>query len=149
MEKHFCTCVHIYNPKTRNFLLINHRKLGVWLQPGGHIDPDEDPEESALREVYEETGLKVRLLGKRLPGPNDFIQPLAIQKDYIGGGHDHLHIDIVYAAVPDGNNKLIHNKREASNLRWFSLEEILNPSFDTFSSVREWCQYIDGCYPDI
>jgi 8-oxo-dGTP pyrophosphatase MutT (NUDIX family) len=41
----------------RGTLLHRHKRLGLWLQPGGHIDPGEAPEDAALREVAEETGL--------------------------------------------------------------------------------------------
>ncbi len=41
-------------------LLVRHRKLDIWLSPGGHIDPDELPHEAAEREFFEETGLRVR-----------------------------------------------------------------------------------------
>jgi 8-oxo-dGTP pyrophosphatase MutT (NUDIX family) len=34
-----------------------HRRLGIWLQPGGHVDPGEAPQDAALRELAEETGI--------------------------------------------------------------------------------------------
>lgn len=40
-------------------LLVKHKKLGLWLNPGGHIDPGELPHEAAEREFYEETGVFV------------------------------------------------------------------------------------------
>ncbi len=43
-------------------LLHYHRKLNMWLPPGGHIEPNELPDDAALREVAEETGLRCRLL---------------------------------------------------------------------------------------
>jgi 8-oxo-dGTP pyrophosphatase MutT (NUDIX family) len=43
-------------------LLLHHRKLAMWLPPGGHIDPHELPDQAALREVREESGLEVELL---------------------------------------------------------------------------------------
>ena len=43
-------------------LLVHHRKLGRWLQPGGHCDGDPDALAVALREVREESGLDVRVL---------------------------------------------------------------------------------------
>ncbi|MDJ0498756.1 MAG: NUDIX hydrolase [Acidimicrobiia bacterium] len=39
-------------------LLIHHRNLGTWLQPGGHMDPGEDVLTAAIREVREETGVE-------------------------------------------------------------------------------------------
>ncbi len=40
-------------------LLVKHKKLGIWLNPGGHIDEGELPHEAAQREFFEETGVKV------------------------------------------------------------------------------------------
>ncbi len=42
-------------------LLVKHRK-GHWAFPKGHSDPDETPQETASRELYEETGLRVMRL---------------------------------------------------------------------------------------
>jgi 8-oxo-dGTP diphosphatase len=38
-------------------LLVEHRKLGRWPYPGGHIDPDEDPAQAVICKVAEETGI--------------------------------------------------------------------------------------------
>lgn len=42
---------------TLGVVLLRHRRLGIWVQPGGHIDPTEPPAGAALRELAEETGL--------------------------------------------------------------------------------------------
>jgi 8-oxo-dGTP pyrophosphatase MutT (NUDIX family) len=42
---------------TGGVLLHRHRRLGLWLQPGGHVDGDERPTDAALRELTEETGV--------------------------------------------------------------------------------------------
>lgn len=44
----------------RGTVLHRHRRLGTWMQPGGHIDAGERPEEAAVRETVEETGLSPR-----------------------------------------------------------------------------------------
>lgn len=43
----------------KKVLLVHHKKLGLWLNPGGHIEPDELPHQAAEREFYEETGIVV------------------------------------------------------------------------------------------
>ncbi len=47
-------------------LLLLHPKLGRWLPPGGHVEPNELPDDAAVREVEEETGLRCRL-ARELP----------------------------------------------------------------------------------
>lgn len=42
-------------------LLVRHAEIGIWMTPGGAIEPAETPADAAVREVWEETGLEVRL----------------------------------------------------------------------------------------
>lgn len=84
-------------------LLHRHVKLNRWLPPGGHIEPNEIPDEAALREVFEETGVRATLVGTPaididLPGqPKQLCPPAGIQITAIAPGHEH--IDIVYFAT--------------------------------------------------
>lgn len=82
-------------------LLHPHRKLGIWLPPGGHVEPDEIPDEAAVREVLEETGVRVELAGDfavDAPGPRQLVRPRGVQLETIAPGHEH--IDLVYLARP-------------------------------------------------
>lgn len=83
-------------------LLLWHKKLQMWLPPGGHIEPNELPDEAAVREVREETGLEVHLLSQPalppIPGPLQLARPEGIQLEDISPGHQH--IDLVYFARP-------------------------------------------------
>ncbi len=82
-------------------LLHHHRKLGLWLPPGGHVEVGELPDEAAVREVLEEAGVAVELVGERAvdaPGPRQLIRPRGVQLESIGPGHEH--IDLVYLARP-------------------------------------------------
>jgi len=92
----------------RRLLLLYHRKLGVWLYPGGHIEPWETPDEGLTREVEEETGLRVRLLGPRDLSLGDeaaqvsvLTTPYAVLCERIHSKDDpHDHIDLIYLCAP-------------------------------------------------
>ena len=135
MKRHFCASAFIINPVTKKILLVKHKKNRRWTQPGGHMEQNETPEETALREVYEETGLRVRLLGERFPREDDFIRPLGIQRNRktTDDGETHMHIDIIYAAVPNDDSDVTINASENDDVAWFSRQEL---------------EYID-CFPDI
>ncbi len=107
-------------------LLLLHRKLGIWVPPGGHIDPNELPDQAALREVREESGLDVELLDQGRPIGNIRIlpQPYCILLENIGPQHQH--IDLIYFARVRGGN-MSHSEREAQAARWFTWEELGEP----------------------
>lgn len=144
MEQHFCVSVYVFNPENKKFLLVKHKKMGKWVQPGGHIEPNENQEEAAIREVFEETGLKVELIGKRVPREEDFILPLAIQRNIVKDNH--IHIDFVYVAKVIDNNEIKQNIEETDGIDWFTLDQINDPSFETFDDIKEWCQTIINNY---
>ena len=107
-------------------LLLLHRKLGKWFPPGGHIEPNELPQDAAVREVREESGLEIELLsGAAALGQVTVLpQPICILLENISP--DHQHIDLIYFARVCGGN-LAHAEREAQAARWFSWEELAAP----------------------
>lgn len=56
-----CAIALVFNPTKTHILLHKRQDVPVWVLPGGGIDPNETPEEATIREVEEETGLKVRI----------------------------------------------------------------------------------------
>ncbi len=80
-------------------LLHWHRKEQMWLPPGGHVEPDEDPVQAVLREVREETGLDAEIVATGTPYRFQQPQPLAspaamLVADVKEGPHQH--IDMIY-----------------------------------------------------
>jgi len=55
----------------RKILLVQHKKLGIWLAPGGHMEENELPHCAAEREFFEEAGIKVRAISEHLPDTNE------------------------------------------------------------------------------
>ena len=138
MARHFCASAYIINPDTKKILLIMHRKNNQWTQPGGHIEDDETPEECALREAYEETGLKITILGERFPREEDFIRPLGIQKNRKANGD--LMIDFIYPAIPNREINPTLNIEESSEIGWFSREDL--DHINCFPDIKITMDYI-------
>lgn len=105
-----------------------HDKHHVWLSVGGHIELDEDPVATAIREAKEESGLDVELVGTTLD----------VRSDYAGGrnllpprymnihniGDNHKHISMVYFARAK-TDKISPSGDDASHQwRWLTMEEL-------------------------
>jgi len=104
-DRHFTVAVFVV--QEGKVLLHWHRKLGMWLPPGGHIERDELPDDAAVREVFEETGVEVELVGERRGDITDPVQlhrPVGVQLENIGPGHQH--IDLIYFARPAGSTRI-------------------------------------------
>ncbi len=142
MKRHFCASVFVVNPEDKKILLVKHKHFKKWVQPGGHIEYNEVPEETALREAYEETGIKVKLLGETFPREDDYIRPLGIQKNR--GLQGDVHVDIIYAAIPIGNTTPDFDDEETANVRWFSREEL--ESLNVFNDIKITYDYILNKY---
>jgi 8-oxo-dGTP pyrophosphatase MutT (NUDIX family) len=97
----------------RGVLLHRHRKLGRWMQPGGHLDPGEEPAEAAVRECREETGLTVT---------HPWGEPRLVHLDVHAAAAGHVHIDLRYLvegpdAPPDPE------PGESPEVAWVSWDE--------------------------
>ena len=79
-------------------LLIRHPYLGLWIQPGGHIDDGETPEAAAIRETHEETGVLCELLCQE----NSLVDVdvHTIPNNPAKKEPEHIHIDLCFALRP-------------------------------------------------
>lgn len=98
----------------RGVVLLKHKRLGIWLQPGGHIDPGETPWDAALRESREETGLDVSFAGLI----DDAGVPELIHVDVHEGGRGHTHLDLRYR-IDGGDNDPNPPEGESQLIDWF------------------------------
>ena len=105
----------------RRVLLLHHRKLGLWLQPGGHGDPGETTgEQVALREGFEESGIAGLVLHPEAPRPLDVdVHDIPA----FGAEPPHQHLDLRYLVVAPDSDRVSPALAELHDIRWFAWDE--------------------------
>jgi ADP-ribose pyrophosphatase YjhB (NUDIX family) len=142
--RHFCASAYVYDAVANRFLFVRHRKLHLWIPPGGHVEENESPDETARREVAEETGVAVRIVDwpcQIFPGEKAMRQPIAMRVYDCGPAHEHM--SFVYGAVPVGGH-LRASERDLEDVGWFSAAQIGKESFAAPSDVRAWCRHLSS-----
>jgi 8-oxo-dGTP pyrophosphatase MutT (NUDIX family) len=94
-------------------LLHRHKRLGIWLQPGGHLDAGEHPWDAAVRETREETGLTAY---------HPDAAPTLIHVDVHEGPRGHVHLDLRYLLHADGSGTLDPDPGESPDVAWKNVE---------------------------
>lgn len=90
-------------------LLHRHRRLGIWLQPGGHLDPGESPAQAARRETREETGVVAAHPQGR---------PHLVHVDVHEGPRGHVHIDLRYLLLAGTAQRPDPGPGESREVAW-------------------------------
>lgn len=147
--------VYVFNPKTKEFLLMFHRKLGKWLAPGGHVEGGENNAQAALREAKEELGIDLNLIEIKGELDEDGKDFRRIQSDPesgafcvieefihpIGAQDPHIHVDSIYVGtIASEKHPEKRNKDEVTARDWLPLSQI--EQLNTFDNVPAICQAI-------
>lgn len=142
-----------------HLLLVNHRRIGAWVPPGGHIEPGEMPEETVVREIEEETGLKVEVVTEPMPQTGDehaffLARPLFVQSVIaVERGETVYHVDLAYLCrplsdVPKTNGlPTLSNNPEVKESRWIALNAL--ESVPLAKNVREIVELIERAKSNI
>lgn len=120
-------------------LLVNHSKLGMWLQPGGHVEPDETPDETARRETIEETGIHPEFHpGLQTDDSSDashnLPRPFRVNYHRIRDGH--WHCSFLYLATVAVEAEATHAE-EHDGMTWFSWEELRDETVEIPENIRD------------
>lgn len=136
LEGHLTASSLVVSADGRRTLLTHHRKLGLWLQPGGHADGDTDLARVALREAEEETGLAGLVIE---PGIFDLdLHWIPEHK----GVPAHWHYDVRYI-VRAGRDERFTVSEESHALAWRDIASLAtDPSMDGSlrRMARKWLQ---------
>jgi 8-oxo-dGTP diphosphatase len=136
-----------------HILLVHHKRIGAWVPPGGHIEPDEMPEETVVREILEETGVEVEVLSETMPETTTpdaifLARPLFVQAVLaVEKGERYYHVDLAYLCRPKANGSgsglpLLISNEEVKESRWIKLSEI--SSVPLANNVLEILELLDA-----
>jgi len=112
----------------RGVLLLVHRKLGFWMQPGGHLEPGEDPAAAAAREANEETGIVVA---------HPASGPCFVHADVHEAAESHVHLDLrflLHAAAADDPRP---PPEESQQVRWFGWDDAASMADDSLRGALQ------------
>ncbi|MDQ3008716.1 MAG: NUDIX domain-containing protein [bacterium] len=141
-------------------LLIKHKKVGFWLNPGGHVESNELPHRAAEREFWEETAIdvKARPYGMMWDNPDSEYVPSpfstnihwACQDNYVSRVNNmppteyakkhwkkgcEQHLNALYLMEPVGSVVFKENVEETDGIAWFTLKEVEN--LDTAEQIKQ------------
>ncbi len=142
-----CLTVAAVLIQNNKVLLVKHKKLGMWLNPGGHIEPDELPHAAAEREFWEETGIKVKAIpeskivdpdSEYLPNPistnlhfvsrENFDARIADPEHYTVAAKwkrgCEQHLNFLYLVEPIDSIDFSQNLQETDGIEWFDLSKL-------------------------
>jgi 8-oxo-dGTP pyrophosphatase MutT (NUDIX family) len=106
----------------RGVVLHLHKRMNLWLQPGGHVDDGEDPADAALREAREETGLDLVHAEEG--------RPTIAHVDAHDGPKGHFHLDVRYLLTATTDADPTPPPEESQDCRWFAWDEAIDVADD-------------------
>ncbi|MFN8637852.1 MAG: NUDIX domain-containing protein [Chloroflexota bacterium] len=119
-------------------LLLFHAKMGLWLPPGGHVETGELPDDAAVREVLEETGVRCTLVGEHgvnVSYPRQLTLPYGVQVERIRPGVEH--VDLVYFAEADQDGWQVDPEpARRDRAGWYAPSEL--PALGANDEIQQW-----------
>jgi 8-oxo-dGTP pyrophosphatase MutT (NUDIX family) len=122
--KHLVSYFAIIDPKSKKILLQDHLLAKLWLPAGGHVEPDEDPAEAALRECKEELGFAAGFLGVR--------KPHFITITTTNGQGEHTDVSLWYVLEASESTPLVIEPGKFADVKWWGIEEVLESPITLF-----------------
>ncbi|MFJ9389442.1 NUDIX hydrolase [Nocardioides sp. NPDC101246] len=118
--KHLVSYFLLLDPVSGHVLLGDHRKSGLWLPSGGHVEPGENPADTVRRECVEELGVEARFHPSLGPRPL-FVTVTRTRPDR---PDVHTDVSLWFVLAHDRHRPLQPDEREYAGVRWWTPSEI-------------------------
>ena len=138
---HLTGSAWLLNPSCDKALLMHHKKLKLWLQPGGHADGDSDLLSVAIKEAQEESGIL----------DIEPVKPEIFDVDIHWVDHNcphgyHYHYDIRFLLRATKTEKFVQN-HESLGLKWMGIDELLSTPQE--ASVQRLTKKWQLCFDEV
>lgn len=115
-NKHLVCYFVLFDEKAQKILLVDHKKAGLWLPSGGHVESNEDPKETVRRECFEELGVQAEFW---IQDPIFLTSTLTV-----GLTAGHTDVSLWYTLKGDHRTLYDFDKDEFNSVRWFGFHEV-------------------------
>ncbi|MGW6645432.1 NUDIX hydrolase [Streptomyces sp. A244] len=119
---HLVSYFVVLDDTSGQLLLVAHRKAGLWLPAGGHVEPDEDPWTTVVRECHEELG--IRATASQITGELPFFLTVTETR----GPGVHTDVSLWYLLDADTESITSYDQDEFDAIRWLTAEQVLEES---------------------
>lgn len=118
--RHLVSYVVLRDPEDGSSLLVDHVNAGLWLPPGGHVEPDEHPVVTAQREIREELAIEPVFFA--CPARPAFVTVTRT----VGRDHGHLDVSLWFLLRGHRGMQLTIDRIEFREARWWTTAEVLS-----------------------
>jgi 8-oxo-dGTP diphosphatase len=115
--KHLVSYAVLADPDDASVFLVDHRLAGLWLPPGGHVEPDEDPADTVRREAMEELNIRAEF-------SNAGAVPLFMTVTRTAGADSHTDVSLWYLISGNARSPISLDPREFAGGRWWTAAEL-------------------------
>jgi len=135
--------VEVFVVYKNTVLLRKHDKYKIWLSIGGHVELDEDPNQAAVREVKEEAGLDVKLVGNvpvfsQSETYKELLPPRFLNRHRINETHEH--VSMIYFAAAETYSVTQGENEVSDEIHWFTREELDDPKYGIKDSIKHYAK---------
>lgn len=124
--KHLVSYFVMVDPDHNSVLLTDHVKAQLWLPAGGHVDVNEDPKQTVIREIQEELSTEATFL-------RNYDKPFFVTvTDTVGLTAGHTDVSLWYLVRGNVHTHVHFDRREFNDVQWFTFDEILESSIVIF-----------------
>jgi ADP-ribose pyrophosphatase YjhB (NUDIX family) len=132
--------VSVFIVHEQSVLLVRHPRYAKWLPIGGHIELNEDPEQTLYREIQEECNLEVEVLSDKpsflASDARSILPPRYIEVHE--ANLPHQHIALIYFARSKTDTSRISDEHTA--MCWLQQRDLIKPEYDLSESVQFYCR---------